>query len=410
MTKFLIETFLHSLKPIAKSGVLKLVSGNQSADMDSVCSAIAYAYFYHQKYPQEKPYIPLVNITKAELRLRRDIIQLLSFHHVTQDDLLFLDDLNLVSNIDLVLVDHCGLQGDVLKELYEQKRVKVTSIIDHHADEGVFLDASPRIVHSNGSCSSLVFNYWDGQIGVKEPELALFLLAPLVIDTTNMTQKVEEGDVVAFARYKSLLEEQAAEQEKAAQTENEPYGGPLLVFSAENEGFEAALKTFYTQLRLAKKDMSGFLVVDLLRKDYKLFQFTSKNGKPVRAGFSSMGKSFEWVLASYTLQQIVDGIEAVMKADKLDLVVLTISYTNKKTRQYTRELCYTSNIAEFENMGDYGGSLDLDTNIYNGAEIYAKVDELAKIRKFHLFNQANIKALRKQVVPAVKSIIEATSV
>lgn len=391
-----IKQFLDKLRPVAATkNVFRFVTGNQSADMDSVVSAITYAYFYNQKYPLEPPFLPLVNITRDELRLRRDIVLLLQSHSITKDELFFLDDVQELtagakSLLEVVLVDHCGLQGELLNQLYDEQRLKVVGIIDHHADENSFTDASPRIIHTNGSCSALVFNYWNKQLGgIDDKQVVSLLLGPLLIDTSNMTQKVEAGDTEAFAKYKSIL-----------------LDGPALVETKLAVGGSPSTDNLYSTLKTAKKDLDGFLFFDILRKDYKQFKFVTQAGTSVTIGFSSLGKSISWILKKFSAVEVVDTLDQMVKTFHLDVVVITTSYTKKENDEYTREFCFHPRKAGLENLADFAEPLKLDDNIYNKAAVEAVTTEVNKSRPFHVFNQVNIYASRKQVVPVVKSIIE----
>ncbi|SGZ57521.1 CIC11C00000004986 [Sungouiella intermedia] len=391
-----VKAFLEKLRPVSAKSVFRFVTGNQSADMDSVVSAISYAYFYNQKNPSEQPYLPLVNITRDELRLRRDIVLLLQSHSISKDQLFFLDDVHELtksaqSKLEIVLVDHCGLQGELLNALYDTQRLSVAAIIDHHADEGVFTNASPRIIHSNGSCSALVFNYWNRELGgIQDTEIVLMLLGPLLIDTSNMTQKVEAGDLEAFDHYKAVL-----------------LGGPTALQTAAVVNGSTPIEGFYLTLKAAKKNLEGFLFFDILRKDYKQFKFSGKSGESVTIGFSSLGKSMAWILKKFSTSQITETFDQMVQTFHLDVVVITTSYTKKETGEYTREFCYYPTKKSLEGLSNYLDPLQLDKNIYNKKEVEMAVEEISKTRSFHVYNQVNIRASRKQVVPAVKDAIEA---
>lgn len=385
-----IKQFLDKLRPVSGKNVLKFVTGNQSADMDSVVSAITYAYFYNQKFPHEQPFLPLVNITRDELRLRRDIVLLLKSHEITKDEIFFLDDLKQLTSsnttkLEVALVDHCGLQGELLHELYDQNRLKVVSIIDHHADENFAPDAQPRVIHTNGSCSSLVFNYWNAQLGgIAETEVVSLLLGPLLIDTSNMTQKVEAGDIEAFEKYKAILA-----------------GQPQILAAGAT-----SIDSLYSILKTAKKDLDGFAFFDILRKDYKQFKFAAKTGGHITIGFSSLGKSISWVLKKFSVQEVVLTLDTMVETFHLDTAVITTSYTKKENNEYTREFCFHPKNNRLKNLAAYAEPLKLDQNIYNKDLVDSVVAEVNKSRPFHVYNQANIHASRKQVVPIVKAIVK----
>lgn len=385
-----VRSFLELVR--TKAGnllVLRFVTGNQLADMDSVVSSIIYAYFYHKRFPKNQPYLPLVNIPRDELRLRRDIEVHLNSYGISEKHLFFLEDLEqfLDSNsnhVELVLVDHCNLQGKELLNLQKENRIKVTGIIDHHADEGVFPDANPRIIHSNGSCSSMVFNYWTSEhLDLALPEVVRLLLGPLLIDTSNMTQKVEEEDVKAFNAYKKVLR--------------------FDFQSAEMDGL--VYDTLYARLKKAKKDLEGYSFYDVLRKDYKQFAFADSK-RTVHIGFSSLGKSVKWILGKYSSGEIARTFDEISKNFGLDIIVITTSYTKKENDEYTREFCYSYKDSAFEKLASFADVLELNDEIYGGEKVKKDIAAVRDHRPFQVYNQVNIKASRKQVVPAVKDIVE----
>ncbi|EEQ39382.1 hypothetical protein CLUG_03510 [Clavispora lusitaniae ATCC 42720] len=393
--KSFLQRLRSAVKPCNVSNVIRLVTGNQSADMDSVVSAISYSFLHSQKFPNEQPFLPMVNIAREEMKLRRDIMLLLKSHSITEDDLFFLDDVSKLAEsgstkFEVVLVDHCNIQGELLHALHEQNRIQVTGIIDHHADEEVFKDANPRLIQPNGSCTCLVFNYWYEQLGGQVPlECVSLLLGPLLIDTSNMTQKVEQGDVEAFSRYEKLL-----------QSTSVPLETTLAVADANS------LTSFYSVLKGAKKDLEGFSFYDILRKDYKQFVFTSVSGVRVAIGFSSIGKGMSWLTKKYPAQEISSSLDQMLANFHLDAMVMTTSFTKKETNEHLREFSYYSSKPELKDLAKYATGLDLNQNIYNSEIVSVAAEEINKNNLFQVFNQGNVNATRKQVVPIVKSIIE----
>lgn len=415
-----VRSFLATIKTQLETskGPLRFVTGNQSADLDSVISAISYSYFSNLKDKNEY-IIPLINIPREDLKLRRDIVLVLSAHSISEDLLYFVEDFARLTKsqtkTELVLVDHCNLQGDILTDAYQQKRLEVVAIIDHHADEGIALDAKPRIVHSNGSCSSLVFNYWYDCIGektefYKDIDVILLLLAPLLIDTSNMTQKVEEGDEVAFAKYKEILN--LPGNKTLTDLESSEGAVTTKLVATEDNIFER----FYTKTKSEKKNVKGFSVSDLLRKDYKQFEFQAKK-LAIRIGFSSLLKAMSWILSTYTHDEVVAACIDVCKINDLDVIVMTPSYTRKDNDEYTREFAYSfnkdsKNAEFFHQLAELTSPvLELNDNVYSldKAEL-SQINNNKHNQVLEIYNQVNIRASRKQVVPAVKDVVEAADI
>ncbi|KAL7664667.1 DHHA2 domain-containing protein [[Candida] zeylanoides] len=378
-----LRTFLASLRTDAVP--LRFVAGNQSADMDSVVSALSYAYFatYHDP---STPVIPLINIPRADMRLRRDIAHVLREHNLTDDLLYFSEDFARLTRqghpAQLTLVDHCNVQGDAIIAAHAAHAVEVVGIIDHHADEGFAPAADPRIIRPNGSCSSLVFDYWFARCPEAfSVDVVRLLAAPLLIDTSNMTQKVEHTDEVVYRRIEEIL------------------------------GAKVALTAFYDQIKAEKKNLSGFVMTDLLRKDYKQFTFASRSpaGSP-RVGFSSLSKPFAWLVKHYGAADVAAACAELCRQNVLDALVVTTSYTRRDTGQYSREFAYSfrrdnSFAPLWARLASLVPALDLHVDWY-GLE-QRDIDELnTTAQTVKVYNQHNVAASRKQVVPAVKSAVD----
>ncbi|CCE81897.1 Piso0_002576 [Millerozyma farinosa CBS 7064] len=411
LKNFLTSLKAHVDKNLRDLGTLNVVTGNQSADLDSVISSLSYAYF---NYVKNKSFlIPLINVSRDRFKLRRDIETLLDIYSINASHLYFADDLKYMvredQKVNLVLVDHCNIQGDVLKHLFDENKVDVKAIIDHHEDEKCFLDATPRIIKPCGSCSSLVYNYWSKQLDEKEfsdknCEIVPILLAPLLIDTSYMSSKVEEDDKIAFESYQKYpLGE--------SQLHNWLVGTYSKKLKLESFGPENILDAYYKAIKKAKKDLKGFSLYDVLEKDYKFFSFERNDNSAIDVGFSSLSKSFKWIASKYGQKEIFQELQKFVSSQKLDLLVITTSFSKKETDEYTREFAYffekrNENSALFNELSNMlKGKLKLNRDIYHIEKsewILSDFDENANLI---LFNQGELSASRKQVVPLVKEAI-----
>ncbi|RLV95619.1 Exopolyphosphatase [Spathaspora sp. JA1] len=398
-----IKKYLVQLKQKVDSKSLKtpyrVVTGNQSADMDSVISALSFAYFTNLQTQQDV--IPLINIPRKDFRLRRDIEMLLKSHSISEDILYFVEDFAKLSEngkVHLSLVDHNNPQGQELQKAYADSLVEVVSIIDHHADEGEFATANPRIIRSCGSGSCLIFNYFYesylSKSNMLPTDVIELLLGPLLIDTSNMTQKVEQPDIDAFAVYKQALATEG-----------------IKTFAIPSADGADQFDQYYSSLKKAKKDLTGFSFFDILLKDYKQFTFSGKTTQP-RVGFSSIGKSLKWVTKNYTPQEIQTTLSNSLKELGIDLFIITSSYTQKKTDIYTREFCYyyeTKDIELFQHLDELSkDKLELNQDIYGWKKMKDSIKFLQSSPNstFKIYNQHNIAASRKQIVPIIKEILE----
>ena len=295
-----IRSFLNLLKstPVTASTV-KIVCGNESADLDSVASAISYAYLsYIHDDTNPQPIIPVINIPREDLKLRRDIVHVLRDVNVSEDLLFFLEDVkqwnDAKKSIETILVDHNEVVNEAKKYV-----TKVIGIIDHHKDMGLYLDSSPRIVQVCGSCSSLVFKYFMESVFGPEfkpsPDVVQLCLAAGLVDTTNFTHRVEEPDLHCKELYTTLIP-------------------------------DVGMQTYTKTIKNAKNDISGFTARDLLRKDYKQFEFLNANnvhGGKLVMGISSIVKPMEWLYEEFNGLEKFKAICVKYREEK-NIYILTI--------------------------------------------------------------------------------------
>ncbi|OUM51773.1 hypothetical protein BVG19_g899 [[Candida] boidinii] len=421
MTSDFLKFSKQSLKSTSSSvKKLTLVSGNQSADLDSVVSSILYSYFHHlnnKRSAQDKSkqqdtsideiVIPLINIPSEDLCLRKDVEFVLKSVDIDFENLLFLNDLvkdttntndksliNKFPLIDLVLVDHNVPQGASLQNFIKQNNIKIKSIIDHHVDEKSFTDAKPRIIKTVGSNTSLVLNYWNSVLNFKtcqglsfynDLQNCLFALSPILIDTACLKARVEKDDTEAFELIKSL-------NSKINTTE---------------------INKWYGLINDAKSNYEGLSVRDILRKDYKVFQYkSSSDSKTYKIGISSMSKPIEYLLTEFKDSQVLEILKQWQSENSLDFVTIMASYTDSNDK-FKRDLAFftdkslspSSSSDELVDKAIKFLNKDLDlatTELLN--------DNSFKITNsnefFKIYNQKNLKASRKLVAPLLKDFIE----
>ena len=284
MSRFSIATFLsqakRQLQQASKNeSITPFVVGNESADLDSITSALVYSYI-KSSHPEARRTntvtIPLVNIPARDLALRPELTTLLSHANLKPSDLITLDDLPSLppSKTSWTLVDHNALSGP-LASTYSGT-ANITACIDHHDDESFIpATATPRIITKSGSCCSLVTTHlhepwvqlalFSSSIGAAngqqsylviddthytstwDAQVALLALGAVLIDTQNLTSthKVTKHDTQAV----KLLE---------AFINMSPRMSPKYDRDA-----------FYAEIDTAKSDISALSLTDILRKDYK---------------------------------------------------------------------------------------------------------------------------------------------
>ena len=293
MSRFSVKTFLSQAKrqlqqATKTDATTAFVVGNESADLDSIASALVYGYI-QSSHPEARRSnivtIPLTNIPARDLALRPELTTLLSHANLVPSDLITLDDLPpglQASKTSWTLVDHNALTG-TLATTYSTNNnnnpsnpSNITACIDHHDDEhSIPPTATPRLITPSGSCSSLITNTlhpaWlnlalfssstgaaNGQqsylviddtayASTWDAQAALLALGAILIDTQNLT-----------SRHKVTPHDERAVRTLEALINMSPRVGPKYDRAA-----------FYAGLDAAKSDISALTLTDILRKDYK---------------------------------------------------------------------------------------------------------------------------------------------
>ncbi|KAG5361276.1 putative exopolyphosphatase [Yarrowia sp. C11] len=356
----------------ASPAAFTIVSGNESADIDSCVSSALYAYLSQSQ--SKVDVFPLINIPKQDILLRRDFLWLLAKLDIKDNSFLFLDDLNpeLLKHASLALVDHNKVTASLA-----QLDDKVIGVIDHHDDEGLYKSADPRVVIKNGSCSSLVYTWWNktlnGLNGAIASDAALneLALAPLLIDTSNLKSKVEAHDTEAYDLITKAL-------------------SPVSTFSTSKD-----IKGFYKTLDQKKRDLSGFDAVQMLRKDYKDW---AENG--AKLGMSTVVLDLDNILKQDP--KFFSKLHDFCEEHNVTVHVTMTSYTDAETGKHGRQMIIYSPGGPSEGIQkflDAAADLELEP---------ISVDDGHLPGKLWVFLQKNAKASRKQVAPKLRSALFGT--
>jgi len=231
-----IQIYLSSVKQSIADTRL-VVLGNEAADLDSMASSVAYGYLRTQQNP-ELTVLPVMMIPRADFYLRPEVVYLFHEAGICLADVVFSDEVDfdgLLLQADLVLVDHNKLGADLRKYGH-----KVTAVLDHHKDEGLYTTAAPRIVRTIGSTATLVAMEFS-KLGVRiGQDMATLLGGTILLDTVNLSSVAGRAT--------------DADREVAAQIL------PLSPIPAQE---------LFEKLQCGKFAVQGFSTNDLLRKDYK---------------------------------------------------------------------------------------------------------------------------------------------
>jgi exopolyphosphatase len=399
------STNLPDFLRVQKSGYLQSVGlqhdrwtislGNEAGDLDSLASAIAYAWYATHHLGQ--PTVPLLQTPRADISLRAENLYALDFSGVDPSDLLTGDELPTDSAPaeKYALLDHNTLTGRFAA--YEPARV--VAIIDHHDDEKHHLDASPRIVEvPTGSCASLVARLikkeWPE--GMSRP-VARLLLSATLIDTGGL---------------KAGGKAEVADREVA----------PFLIERAELTGASVSTITdtqradevkALTKLLEAKKDSVDNLAPrDLLRRDYKEYRFVpSWNAEGILVvGLASVPRSVKAITGGDEKggKALGEACASWVQDKGLDMLGILTSWKDKG--KHRREMVWVVRDDKEAKKRLWKGlenseelKLERKKGKKYGDGLESGVGEGLKTR---IYEQGNGHATRKVAAPLIRLIIE----
>ncbi|KAF7922637.1 hypothetical protein BELL_0148g00030 [Botrytis elliptica] len=406
-----LSSFLSSAKTalngaLKSGGKVNFVVGNESADLDSLCSAILLAYLrtYSPLNHSKSLYIPLSNLPRADLGLRPELHPILKKARVNVGELISLDDLrehgSKSSQLTIlkpddtrwILVDHNALQGE-LGKIYEGR---VRGCIDHHDEEGKVpakeiceKEGEMRIVEKSGSCASLVVAWarggWaemrrgDGVGGERDisqwdGELAYLALGPILIDTNNLqsADKTCESDRAAVQFLEDLIA-------KDPNTSKSPWNRD----------------EYFSTITAAKEDIGDMELRDILRKDYKEWHEGGLN-----LGISAVVQDFDFLLAKAgSRDKLLEVLGEWAKERTLD--ICAVMTTSNKDGVFRRELLvWGLGNRGVECLRKFKGEGEKRFGLKIWGQGILNVDEEKEIR--HCWWQERIEHSRKQVAPLLR--------
>ncbi|KAH9040005.1 DHH phosphoesterase [Lactarius hengduanensis] len=386
---------------IQKSGYLQdtqndrwtISLGNEAGDLDSLASAVAYAWYATHHLGQST--VPLLQTPRADISLRAENLYALDFSGVDPSHLLTGDELptNVAPAEKYALVDHNTLTG----RFAAYEGVRVVAIIDHHEDEKHHLDASPRIIEvPTGSCSSLVARL----IKKEWPEgmsraVARLLLSAILIDTGGLKAggkaEVADREVAPF-----LLE-------RAELT-----GVGVGTLNQGVKGVKELTKTLE-----AKKDSVDHLGPrDLLRRDYKEYRFVpSWNAEgTLVVGLASVPRGIKAITGGDEKGGKVLGAACVAWLQEKGLDMLGVLTSWKDKGKHRREMVWVvrdDKEAKQRLWKGLEGSDELKLERKEGKKYVDGMESgVGKGLKVRMYEQGNTHATRKVTAPLIRVIVE----
>ena len=341
--------------------VTTVVMGNEAADLDSMASALTYAYLLKEKGLAENP-LPLINIPLGDFKLRTEAAFLFKEAGVDAGNLISVEDIDLDAlyakgNLKLVLTDHNKLGAH-----QEKFKDSLVSILDHHADDGEYPKGIETDIRPVGSACTLVSEkYFSQASDLLNGSIGTLLLGTILLDTVNLDP--EAGRV-------------KAEDEKAALA--------LIGKLGLNR------KELFDKLQYEKFNVSSLGSYDLLRKDYKEWKLGA-----VMCGIGSVLLPVgDWLKKD---ADIVGAFEKYRKERNLDVLLSMNAFTQPGfTRNlvvYVPDEKLRSDLVGFLEASDLG----LEKIDVSGVKDGALLDA---------YNQKNLGISRKKLQPLLKDFYE----
>jgi exopolyphosphatase len=350
-----IKKFLdHAKSAYSSDKKTTIVIGNEAADLDSMASSVAYAYYL---YLSGLNAVPMMNIPRKDFVLRTEAVYLFGAASLSPDDLLFVDDIDLKSiykngNLDIVLVDH-NVPGSG-QAAYEST---IVEILDHHADEKKYPATAKIDIRPVGSAATLVAERFiqnrkdkiDGDVGT-------LLLGTILLDTVNLD--VSAGRVTE---------------------DDSKIADELIRITGLGQ------KDLFDKLQYEKFNVSSLGSYDLLRKDYKEWQLGE-----TKCGIGSvLMPAMDWIKKD---PDILTAFHDYSTERKLDVLLAMNAFTDP---EFTRNLCvYIPDSKLRARTIRFLESADLGLEIMD-------IGLSGDTDKFVVYHQGNLGMSRKKLQPVL---------
>ncbi|KAL3887239.1 hypothetical protein ACJMK2_027186 [Sinanodonta woodiana] len=341
-----------------------VVLGNESCDLDSAVAALTYAFYLHHKSVKDPGvlYLPVLNITSDQYRLRTETVYFLGRLNIKQTDLTFRDDVDLqtlkaIGKLDLTLVDH-----NVLVVHDQSLEDIVTTVIDHRTRDRQEQAGVRVVIDLVGSCCTLIAEELlsDPDFNLNH-QVALLLYGTILIDTVNRSVaagKLTQRDEAVLQRLEGVLQDVNGDQ-------------------------------LYEDIQMAKCDLSGLTTMEILEKDIKMVSGTS-----MTVAMSSVSVDIQELLSRDGLTSDLETFCQQMGCPVLVVMSITVADEDNTNRQLA---VFSTNRIFREQICDV---LDLSTNPNLQLEPVA-----VSLENISIFRQGNVKASRKKVLPVIKAFL-----
>ncbi|CAG8786148.1 10314_t:CDS:1, partial [Dentiscutata erythropus] len=362
----------------------------------SIVGSVSYAYLSALSCPLDTVYLPIIQIPRSDFSLRPESEFVFQKCGISTVSLIFLDEisdlLSIIStsySLGLILLDHNKLIG-----IWNQFSDKVDTILDHHQDEGLYLNISERCIEKVGSATSLVVlkfkDEWKKKLNDYEEDtqnwnetIAKFLLSAILVDTV-------------------LLDFSSG---RTSQKDQEAVDFLLDVIHPPNH--KTFIKNYYDEIQNSRFNITHLSNFDLLRKDYKEYnlEWTIKNEtKTCVMGISSVCWTLkDWIQREGGIEKLMETVGNYMQEKKLDLEIIMLAFDYKGDVGFKRKMIIYSKRGPFcqkEVLEKFEEIIGLNEIKDFGNEEGNRVEKEGSI--FKCYEQNNVEMSRKKVYPIIK--------
>ncbi|KAK3596594.1 hypothetical protein CHS0354_020934 [Potamilus streckersoni] len=341
-----------------------VVLGNEACDLDSAVAALTYAFYLHHKSVKDTGvlYLPVLNITSDQYRLRTETVYFLGRLNIKQTDLTFRDNIDLqtlkvTGKLDLTLVDH-----NVLVVHDQSLEDLVTTVIDHRPRDRQEQAGVRVVIELVGSCCTLIAEELlsDPEFNLNH-QVALLLYGTILTDTVNRSVaagKLTQRDEAVLQRLEGILQDVNGQQ-------------------------------LYEDIQIAKCDLSGLTTMEILEKDMKMVHGTS-----MTVAMSSVAVDMQELLSR---ECFTSDLETFCQQKGCPVIVIMSITAVDEDNIYRQLAVFSTNRIFREQICDV-----LDLSINPNLQLEPVKTSLENIS---IFRQGNVKASRKKVLPVIKAFL-----
>ncbi|XP_041355488.1 uncharacterized protein LOC121373106 [Gigantopelta aegis] len=361
MDEFLRHT-KNALNNLSDYSTIHVAIGNESCDLDSTVSTLVYAFYLNQISQEETTlYLPILNIVRKEYRLRTETTFLLDRHGIPAELLTFESEIDLDAIHDggklrITLLDH-HVPSRRLSRLSDD----IVTVLDHRPRERE-INVADCVIELVGSCATLVAErILHNQHFTLDSVSASLLCATILTDTINFSPeagKTTPKDVEMVTRLQTFVPELDSQ-------------------------------SLYEEIHTAKFDLSALTAMELLEKDVKML-----SGQGLTIAMCSVTMEMKELLQKeHMTERLVEFSEA-KSANVIVIMTLTMSPDRLPHRQlavYSTSRIYRHQIADL---------------LQTSQDPPLRLDPIdLGLKDITVFNQANVQASRKLVLPILKSFL-----